>query len=156
MRWTRYPSAGPASTKKEHPAKINPTKKLASGPAFTRCKPRLLVKFFPLYDTNKVYAFSRQSSRSGGLCGCQPTQYQPNDIMTNTEYLAKMDQLATEFPMADMMAPSIRRKVEDSTISKGELTMARHAMPHSLVRQNRPLFIEGSKAFDAAWSEWIA
>ena len=76
--------------------------------------------------------------------------------MTNTEYLAKMDQLAIEFPMADMMATSIRRKVEDGTISKGELTMARHAMPHSLVRENRPLFINGSKAFEAVWSEWIA
>jgi hypothetical protein len=76
--------------------------------------------------------------------------------MNNTEYLAKMDQLAIEFPMADMMATSIRRKVEDGTISKGELTMARHAMPHSLVRENRPLFINGSKAFEAVWSEWIA
>jgi hypothetical protein len=73
MRRTRYPSAGPASTKKEHPAKINLAKKLASRPAFTRRKPRLPVKFFPLYDTNKLYAFSRQPSRSDGLCGCQPT-----------------------------------------------------------------------------------
>ena len=76
--------------------------------------------------------------------------------MTNTEYLAKMDELAARFPMADMMAPSIRRKVEDGTLSRGELTMARHAMPHSLVRENRPLFIEGDKAFNAVWSEWIA
>jgi hypothetical protein len=93
----------------------------------------------------------------GGRGDCAAVnRHQPNDTMTNNEYLAKLDQLATEFPMADMMAPSIRRKVEDGTICKGELTMARHAMPHSLVRQNRPLFIEGSKAFDAAWSEWIA
>ena len=76
--------------------------------------------------------------------------------MTNTEYLAKMDELAIQFPMADMMAISIRRKVEDGTISKGEITMARHAMPHSLVRANRQLFIEGDKAFAAVWSAWIA
>ena len=76
--------------------------------------------------------------------------------MTNTEYLAKMDELAIQFPMADMMANSIRRKVENGTISRGELTMARHAMPHSLVRSNRPLFIEGDKAFTAVWSEWLA
>jgi hypothetical protein len=73
MRRTRYPAAGPASTKKEHPAKINLTKKLASRPAFTRRKPRKPVKFFPLYDTTIFDGFSRQSSRSGGLCGCQPT-----------------------------------------------------------------------------------
>jgi hypothetical protein len=91
----------------------------------------------------------RKSSGAVGL------RRQPTPTMTNTEYLAKMDQLATEFPMADMMAPSIRRKVEDGTISKGEITMARHAMPHSLVRENRPLFISGSKAFEAVWSEWI-
>lgn len=76
--------------------------------------------------------------------------------MSNTEYLAKMDKLAIQFPMADMMAPSIRCKVEAGTIAKGELTMARHAMPHSLVRVNRPLFIEGDRAFTAVWSEWIA
>lgn len=76
--------------------------------------------------------------------------------MTNTEYLAKMDELAIQFPMADMMADSIRRKVEGGTIAKGELTMARHAMPHSLARSNRLLFIEGDKAFTVAWSEWIA
>lgn len=76
--------------------------------------------------------------------------------MTNAEYLAKMDELAIQFPMADMMATSIRRKVEGGTISKGEITMARHAMPHSLVRSNRSLFIEGDKALTAVWSEWIA
>jgi hypothetical protein len=76
--------------------------------------------------------------------------------MSNTEYLAKMDELAIQFPMADMMFPAIRRKVENGTITKGELTMARHAMPHSLVRANPPLFKSGYIAFNAAWSEWIA
>jgi hypothetical protein len=76
--------------------------------------------------------------------------------MTTTEYLAKMDQLAIEFPMADLMAPSIRRKVESGTTSKVDLTMARHAMPFLLVRSNRPLFIQGDKAMTAAWSEWVA
>ena len=76
--------------------------------------------------------------------------------MTNTEYLAKMDELAIQFPMADIMFPATRRKVENGTITRGELTMARHAMPHSLVRANRPLFIEGDKAFNALWSAWIA
>ncbi len=76
--------------------------------------------------------------------------------MNTTEYLAKMDQLAIEFPMADLMAPSIRRKMESGTISKVDLTMARHAMPFSLVRSNRPLFIQGDKAMTAAWSEWVA
>jgi hypothetical protein len=84
MRRTRYPSALAASTKKDHPAKINLTKKLASRSALTRRKPRLPVKFFPLYDTTIFYAFSRQASRSRGLCGCQPTQYQPNDTMNTT------------------------------------------------------------------------
>jgi hypothetical protein len=73
MRRTRYPSALAASTKKDHPAKINLTKKLASLAAFTRRKPRSPVKFFALYDTTIFHAFSRQSRRSGGLCGCQPT-----------------------------------------------------------------------------------
>jgi hypothetical protein len=95
--------------------------------------------------------------KRGGREDCAAVnRHQPNDTMTATEYLAKMDDLATQFPMADMMAPSIRRKVEDGTISKGELTMARHAMPHSLVRENRPLFIEGDKAIRAAWTEWTA
>ena len=85
MRRTRYPSAGPASTKKDHPAKINLTKKLASGPAFTRRKPRSPVKFFALYDTNKVYAFSGQSSRSGGWCGCQPTPTMTPTQIANLE-----------------------------------------------------------------------
>ena len=76
--------------------------------------------------------------------------------MTNAEYLAKMDELAAQFPMADMMEPSIRRKVEDGTIKGGELTMARHAMPFSLARSNRPLFIEGDKAIKAVWTEWTA
>ena len=76
--------------------------------------------------------------------------------MTNTEYLAKMDELAIQFPMADMMFPAIRRKVENGTITKGELTMARHSMPHSLVRSNPPLFKAGYIAFTDAWSEWIA
>jgi hypothetical protein len=96
------------------------------------------------------------ASRASREDGAAVNRHQPNDTMTNAEYLAKMDQLAAQYPMADMMVPSIRRKVEDGTISNGELTMARHAMPHSLVRQNRPLFIEGSKAFEAVWSEWIA
>jgi hypothetical protein len=96
------------------------------------------------------------ANRAGREDGADVNRHQPNDTMTNNEYLAKLDQLATEFPMADMMTTLIRRKVEDGTISKGELTMARHAMPHSLVRQNRSLFIEGSNAFNAAWSEWIA
>jgi len=76
--------------------------------------------------------------------------------MTNTEYLAKMDDLATQFPMADMMDQSIRRKIEAGTIKAGELTMARHAMPLSLARTNRPLFIEGNKAITAVWTEWTA
>lgn len=76
--------------------------------------------------------------------------------MTNTEYLAKMDELAAQFPMADMMESSIRRKIEEGTIKGGELTMARHAMPLSLARENRPLFIEGDKAIKAVWGEWIA
>ena len=67
-----------------------------------------------------------------------------------------MDELATQFPMADMMETSIRRKVEEGTIKAGELTMARHAMPFSLARSNRPLFIEGDKAFTALWTEWTA
>jgi hypothetical protein len=83
-------------------------------------------------------------------------QPQPTKQMTNTEYLAKMDEIAIQFPMADMMEPSIRRKVEDGTIKAGELTMARHAMPFSLARENRPLFIEGDKAIKAAWVEWTA
>jgi hypothetical protein len=85
MRRTRYPAAGPASTKKEHPAKINLTKKLASRSALTRRKTRLPVKFFPLYDTNKVYAFSGQSSRSGGWCGCQPTPTMTPTQIANLE-----------------------------------------------------------------------
>jgi hypothetical protein len=59
MRRTRYPSSPAASTKKAHPAKINLTKKLASRFALTRCKPSSPVKFFALYDANKLYAFSR-------------------------------------------------------------------------------------------------
>jgi hypothetical protein len=85
MRRTRYPSAGPASTKKAHPAKINLTKKLASRSALTRRKPRSPVKFFPLYDTNKLYAFSRQTSRSRGLCGCQPTHTMTPTQIANLE-----------------------------------------------------------------------
>jgi hypothetical protein len=73
MRRTRYPAAGPASTKKAHPAKINLTKKLASRPSLTRRKPRSPVKFFPLYDTTIFDAFSRQIGGLDGLCGCQPT-----------------------------------------------------------------------------------
>jgi hypothetical protein len=81
MRRTRYPSAGGRSTKKAHPAKINLTKKLASRAAHTRRKPRSPVKFFALYDTNKVDAFSRQPSRSGGLCGCQPTHTMQDEFI---------------------------------------------------------------------------
>jgi hypothetical protein len=73
MRLIRYSSAGGRSTKKAHPAKINLTKKLASRFALTRRKPRSSVKFFSLYDTTIFDAFSRQSIRSRGLCGCQPT-----------------------------------------------------------------------------------
>ena len=76
--------------------------------------------------------------------------------MTSTEYLAKMDELAARFPMADMMEPSIRRKVADGTISAGQLTMARHAMPFSLARSDRALHIEGTRAIDAVWLEWTA
>jgi hypothetical protein len=75
MRRTRYPSALAASTKKDHPAKINLTKKLANRPGFTRRKTRSPVKFFPLYDTTIFDAFSRQSGWSRELCGYQTTQY---------------------------------------------------------------------------------
>ena len=73
MRRNRYPRQPGSSIKKERMAKIKLLKKLASHPSLTRCNARGPVKFFPLYDRNKFDAFSRQSSRSRGWCGCQPT-----------------------------------------------------------------------------------
>jgi hypothetical protein len=102
MRRTRYPATCPASTKKEHPAKINLTKKLASRAAFTRRKPCLPVKFLPLYDTNKVDAFSRQAGRSRGLCGCQPTDTMTPTQIANLE--AVLLQLARDYKNASPTA----------------------------------------------------
>ena len=73
--------------------------------------------------------------------------------MTDTEYLAKMDELAVQFPMADLMEPSIRRKVEDGTWTK-ENNPLKHA-PHTAAvvtatAWDRP-YTREEAAFPAPW-----
>jgi hypothetical protein len=105
MRRTRYPSRPASSTKKAHRAKINLTKKLASGPAFTARKPRSPVKFFALYDTTIFDAFSRQPSRSGGLCGCQPKHTMQDEFIDDQPPIGTLTPEARE---------SLRLAMEDT------------------------------------------